>query len=208
MHNKFMVIDKKIVWSGSANYSYYAFYRHNENIIKMESSEIAKVYLEEFKQLVSHKLSKHPYIKKNIQIYFSPKDRFENIILDLLEKAKTKIHFLAFSFTSKPIAKMLIKKHKEGLEIRGVFDKSQNRAQKSSTYKELKEKNINVLIDGGGGKLHSKVFIIDDSIVITGSYNFSASANKKNNENSIVIHNKNIAIKYEKEFQKIFKIAM
>lgn len=207
MHNKFMIIDNKIVWSGSANYSYYAFYRHNENIIKIESLDIAKVYLEEFNQLLSHKLSKHRYIKKNIKIYFSPKEKFENIIIDLLKNAKKKIHFLAFSFTSKPIAGMLQKKYQEGLEIKGVFDKSQNKAQKSSRYEYLKNNNMDVRIDGGGGKLHSKVFIIDDNIVITGSYNFSSAANKKNNENSIVIYDDNIAKKYEQEFKKIYQIA-
>ena len=55
--------------------------------------------------------------------------------------------------------------------------------------------------------MHHKVIIIDDSIVITGSYNFTANAETQNDENILVIHSPDIAADYLKEFEKIYDQA-
>ena len=52
--------------------------------------------------------------------------------------------------------------------------------------------------------MHHKVIVIDGKLLITGSYNFSKSANEKNDENIIVVDNKFIAAKYLEEFFKLF----
>ena len=55
--------------------------------------------------------------------------------------------------------------------------------------------------------MHRKVFIIDKQIVVTGSYNFAASAEKNNDENLVVISNPGIAAQYMKEFQQVYAAA-
>ncbi|RUM64509.1 MAG: hypothetical protein DSZ05_07470 [Sulfurospirillum sp.] len=70
MHDKFTVIDQKIVWSGSCNYTYYAFYRNNENLVKITGSKIAKVYREEFFELWNHQLVENAYVSDILEIYF------------------------------------------------------------------------------------------------------------------------------------------
>jgi phosphatidylserine/phosphatidylglycerophosphate/cardiolipin synthase-like enzyme len=57
--------------------------------------------------------------------------------------------------------------------------------------------------DGIGGLMHHKVFIIDNQIVITGSYNFSRSAEERNDENILVIYNTDIAQEFLKEFKRV-----
>jgi phosphatidylserine/phosphatidylglycerophosphate/cardiolipin synthase-like enzyme len=56
--------------------------------------------------------------------------------------------------------------------------------------------------------MHDKVFIIDNKTVVTGSYNFTVKANKYNNENAIVVHNKEFASRYKDEFEGIFKLGL
>jgi len=63
---------------------------------------------------------------------------------------------------------------------------------------------MDVLLDGHPEKMHHKVMIIDDKIVITGSYNLTRSAETQNDENTLVIHDDGIARIYLAEFEWIF----
>jgi phospholipase D len=48
----------------------------------------------------------------------------------------------------------------------------------------------------------NKIIIIDESIVLTGSYHFTASAECRNAKNLIVIKNKDIAKQYLENFNR------
>ena len=210
MHHKFLVIDENVVWSGSANYSYYAFYKNNENLVKFTSSKIAKVYLEEFDELYHHKNVEGAYVSDNLEIYFSPEDDFEQRLLSLIENAKESIDFLAFAFTNKKISDALKERFNKGVTIRGVFDKEQHEGflKRYSKYDTLLSHQIDVKLDGNRQTMHNKVFIIDHKTVITGSYNFTIKANEDNNENAIVVHNSEFASRYEDEFEEIFALGL
>jgi len=209
MHNKFLVIDENVVWTGSANYSYYAFYKNNENLVKFTSSKIAKVYLEEFDELYNHKNEAGAYISDNLEIYFSPEDDFEQRLLELIANADESIDFLAFAFTNEKISDALKEKYDVGVKIRGVFDQEQNDGflKRYTKYPTLLAYNIDVKLDGNTQTMHDKVFIIDQKTVVTGSYNFTVKANDDNSENIIVVHNKEFASRYEDEFKEIFALG-
>lgn len=210
MHHKFLVIDESVVWSGSANYSYYAFYKNNENLVKFTSSKIAKVYLEEFDELYHHQDKEGAYTSKNLEIYFSPEDDFEQRLLGLIENAKESIDFLAFAFTNKKISDALKESFDKGVKIRGVLDKKQHEGflKRYSEFDTLLSHQIDVKLDGNTQTMHNKVFIIDQKTVITGSYNFTVKANEENNENSIVVHNREFASRYKDEFEEIFSLGL
>jgi competence ComEA-like helix-hairpin-helix protein len=48
--------------------------------------------------------------------------------------------------------------------------------------------------------MHNKFAVIDNKMVITGSYNWTASAGERNNENLLVIDDKNIIKEYQNQF--------
>ncbi len=206
MHDKFTVIDNKIVWTGSCNYTYYAFYRNNENLVKITGTKIAEVYRKEFQEMWNDTLLTKPYRSDTIEVYFSPEDDFETRLLELITHAKKEIRFLAFAFTDEEVAQALVQKAREGVIVQGVFDEKQNSYQKSSQYNYLKQNGIDVRLDGNKFTLHDKVMIIDDTVV-TGSYNFTQKANDTNNENVVVVHNEAFKTRFMKEFSKIYAEA-
>ncbi len=210
MHHKFLVIDGSVVWTGSANYGYYAFYKNNENLVKFTSIKVAKVYLDEFDELLNGVDKEGAYVSEKLEIYFSPEDDFEQRLLQLIDEASVSIDFLAFAFTNDNIALALIEKHKQGVNVRGVFDKKQNDGflKKYSKYNKLLSNSLDVKLDGNRQTMHNKVFIIDKKTVVTGSYNFTVKANEANNENSIVVHNKEFAYRYTQEFEEIFSLGL
>jgi phosphatidylserine/phosphatidylglycerophosphate/cardiolipin synthase-like enzyme len=55
--------------------------------------------------------------------------------------------------------------------------------------------------------MHHKVIVIDDETVITGSFNFSASADKSNDENVVILRNPDIARRFADEFQRVYGAA-
>jgi len=70
----------------------------------------------------------------------------------------------------------------------------------------LEQHDIELYRDCKGGLMHNKVIVVDQEIVLTGSYNFTKNATKRNAENLIVIKNKTIALEYQKESDKLFQI--
>jgi phosphatidylserine/phosphatidylglycerophosphate/cardiolipin synthase-like enzyme len=134
-------------------------------------------------------------------VYFSPRGGCAEAVTYWIGRANQSIHVLMFIFSLDSIADALISAHKRGVEVKVVFDKSQSYTQ----YPVLQAAGIEVRNDTNWeGIMHNKVAIIDYRIVITGSFNWTNTAENNNNENLIVIHSAEVASRYESEFQKIW----
>ncbi len=208
MHNKFCIINNSIIWTGSMNPTLNGNYKNNNNVLIIESDYLAKNYLDEFKELdyeVYGKGSKvkYPTIVLNNKIlnnYFCPEDNCQEKVLNELKKAKESIYFMTFSFTDQDIAQLLIEKSKD-IEVKGVMEKKRINMK----YNKFKFMNssFEVFLDSNPHTLHHKTFIIDNNTVITGSYNPTGSGNKINDENIIIIREKEIVKKFLKEFESL-----
>ncbi len=205
MHNKFLIIDNNFIWSGSGNYNYYSFYRNYENFVKINKSLIAKVYSEEFEELKSGAKESGIYFGKYIEIYFSPEDNFKQRVIELINKATKSIEFMIYSFSDQDIADALIEAKNRGVDVKGLFDASWSKNQYSKD-EYLQNRDINISYSNSKRLLHDKVMIIDANITITGSYNFTISANSENRENSIILKSNKIAKKYMLEFERIYRL--
>ncbi len=141
-----------------------------------------------------------------VENYFSTHDRPSGHVIDTLKMAKKSIHFMAFSFTHAGIAQAMMDRHAAGPEIGGVFEKTQTAAGHSAYFK-MHDAQLPVYLDANPRNMHHKVIIIDGEIVIFGSFNFSESADKSNDENLLIVYNRAVAAKFEEEFQRVFKLA-
>ncbi|MBE0410852.1 MAG: phospholipase [Anaerolineales bacterium] len=215
MHNKFVIIDRREVWTGSMNFTRTGAYLNNNNLIRIRSTRLAQNYLVEFEEMFidgmfgSSSPSNTPYPTfmiegTQIEVYFSPDDSTEAQIIRLLGEAETSIYFMAYSFTSSAIADAMIDKAQSGVTVSGVFERTQYRSNIGSEFISFAAAGLDVRLDGNPRNMHHKVIIIDERVVITGSYNFSSSAGTLNDENSIIIHNKEIARLYLDEFERVF----
>ena len=210
MHNKILVIDSAISWSGSANFTNASFYGNWENFVRCTDVDVVSKYKEQIDELLNKEELPGALNKDNLELYFSPEDKFKRSrLLKLIDSAKSSINFMVFLINDKDIKDALIRAKNRGLEIHGVFDKKQTSFQSKYTqYNNLKDANIDVkLIGDSWHKLHNKVIIIDNQTVVTGSYNFSHTSDTKNNENSIIIHNSKIAQQYTDKFNQIYQKA-
>lgn len=133
-------------------------------------------------------------------ICFTPKGACTQDIIDTINKAKKTIYVQAYNFTSKSIAEALIKAHKREVVVSIILDKSQ-KTQKASQLNRVIEAGIPVWIDYKPAIAHNKVMIFDEETVITGSFNFTDSAQKRNAENLIIINDAKVAKTYLKNWR-------
>ena len=83
----------------------------------------------------------------------------------------------------------------------------ENAYWKGSEYERLLQAGVDVRLDGNPYTMHHKVGIVDGKIVVTGSYNWTWSAENRNDENIIILMSRSIAENYEKEFQRVWLVA-
>jgi phosphatidylserine/phosphatidylglycerophosphate/cardiolipin synthase-like enzyme len=140
-------------------------------------------------------LTSHICAEDDIDVYFSPRGQCTEAIVKEIEKAKTEILVQAYSFTSKDIVSALVMARQKGIHIEIILDKS-NMTAKYSAADFTTHAGIVTYIDSNHAIAHNKVIIIDEKIVITGSFNFTKAAEEHNAENLIIIHSKELALKY------------
>ncbi|MQY59727.1 MAG: DUF1669 domain-containing protein [Clostridia bacterium] len=209
MHHKFCVIDGEIVWTGSFNPTYSGSCRENNNALVIMSSLVAAQFIKEFERLWEGELlSPGPtpspvLLESGIKVYFSLHHNPEEAIVQSLEKARESIYFALFTFTSQEIAQAIIHKFAENIEIKGILEKNQDGP--FSRYDSLKRLRVPVRWDRNFYFMHHKFFIIDQKIVITGSFNPTWHANYSNRENLIIIYSPSLASQYEEEFNRLWK---
>lgn len=212
MHNKFMIIDDKVLITGSANISETCLSGFNSNLIFLaKNSDLINYYKKEFEQMYSgnfHELKNVNESKlvsitdKNlkIEVVFSPKEPvIDNKIIPLVQNAKNYIYIPIFYITHKKLIEELIDAQKRNVDVKIIMDALCANQFKKYVYLMRKNK-IKVKVENQAGKMHSKAMIIDDKISIIGSANYSKAANISNDENTLIIYNKDIALAIKNYF--------
>jgi phosphatidylserine/phosphatidylglycerophosphate/cardiolipin synthase-like enzyme len=214
MHDKFMVIDRAEVWLGSMNFTDGGAYDDNNNLMRIRSTKIVEDYIVEFEEMFNEDMfgpdvvaqTPNPTVEidgTRVDVFFSPDDGVLAALVPLLEGAQESIYFLAYSFTSNQLGEIIRQQAEEGITSAGVMDDEQVKSNEGTEFDPFRQADLDVRIDGIDGLMHHKVFIIDEKIVAFGSYNFSQSAEERNDENLMVIYNSVIAEQFLLEFQRV-----
>ena len=212
------------VWTGSWNATDPGNNDDAQNAIEIQDKALANAYTAEFDEMWgsatqtpnaslsrfgAHKLDNTPHYFAvggvPIELYFSPSDGTTSKIIKTLNKATDDINFALLTFTRNDIANVLIAKKKAGLKVRGVMD---NRTDQGSVFDTLLASGVDVHLKGSAIRnlFHHKYGLVDaetvhpQQYVITGSHNWSSSAENSNNENTLIIESQRIANLYLQEF--------
>lgn len=145
-----------------------------------------------------------------IMVGFSPEGSAVNLVINTIRSAKSEICMMAYSFTSPKIMKALLDAKKRGVNVRIVVDKNGNTGTKSIQAMNLMvNSDIKLRVDDKYRIQHDKVLITDSKNVQTGSFNYTASADKHNSENVILIlGNSELASVYKKHFESRWQQAV
>ena len=139
------------------------------------------------------------------ETYFSPEGNIASNIIKTINNSTYSIDLAIFDLTSNDIASSLEKVQKRGVKIRIIADSRQAKGS-HSVIQSLLDEGFNIRIRHGRGRgiMHNKFAIFDGKLMVTGSYNWTESAEHYNYENSIFISDPETIKKYQQEFDKIW----
>lgn len=211
MHNKFIIIDGETVWTGSMNITQNGLHLNNNNVIVLHAPEVAAMYESEFAEMLAGQFGpRSPSTPAEqwaivegipVQVFFGPEDNVMTELSRLVDGAQESIRFMAFSFTYEPLGFIMRIQTGFGVDVAGIFEALGSK----TAYSEMRPfvcAGVPVRTDGNPRLLHHKVVIIDETIVATGSFNFSANANQGNDENLLIVASPELARLYVEEFNR------
>ena len=232
MHNKYFVIDASSasdswVVGGSMNFTDGNMIDDFNNTIFIQDQALAKAYeLETDEMWGGRTANPNPFSAKSgsdktdntphrfliggkdVYCYFSPTDGVTNAISEVIVKAETDLSFALLTFTQDPLGTALKDAKVRKVNVRGMIE---NINDQGSEFQYLLTNNVNVKEHKPAGLLHHKYILKDiDSptkgVVLTGSHNWSASAETRNDENTlIIIGDEKVNNLFKQEFEQRWK---
>lgn len=215
-HQKFIVRDGKSLLTGSTNFTPTGTHSNLNHVIIVHDEKVAKIYTKEFSEIQKghfgkdnegHDKTPTDLVVSNvpIRVLFAPDHNPEMEIMKQMLKAKKKIEFAIFTFSkSSGIDDTMIKLLEMKIPITGAFDGKQG-YQKWAAIPALKKKGAKLFAvhEGNGlGKLHHKLMVLDEEVIIAGSFNYTGPANMLNDENIIILGDLDTTSKAQKKAQK------
>jgi phosphatidylserine/phosphatidylglycerophosphate/cardiolipin synthase-like enzyme len=228
MHNKFMIIDAatpslSTVVTGSVNHTDNSCHQDYNNLVIIEDQSLAYAYEMEFEEMWGSttntpnlsnskfgdaKTDNTPHSFTigglNVELYFSPSDGTTSHIETALLSADTDMQFAMLTFIHNDLGDAVITAHNAGVNVKGIIE---NTIYFGSEYNSLLSAGVDVYSHLTiPYYLHHKYGIVDannttsDPLVITGSHNWTNSAEDDYDENTLIIHDAIIANMYYEEF--------
>lgn len=220
--------DDAYVWTGSPDWSLSQFNSDYNNVIIFQDSALAHAYTAEFNMMWGdtgvapnltlskfgpHKtdLGQHNFSidGKHVELYFSPSDGTNSHIQSTIQTANRDLYVAMYAFTDNSDAQLMVNRHNAGVYVAAIEDNfSQSYSPATTLTAGIGSGNF--LIYSGAGIYHNKFMIVDandscsDPMVLTGSHNWSLSADTKNDENTVIVHDKAAANVYYQSFKKDF----
>jgi phosphatidylserine/phosphatidylglycerophosphate/cardiolipin synthase-like enzyme len=137
---------------------------------------------------------------------FSRVERCDVLLISFINRANRSVYVAVYSFTRDSLATALISAKERGVEVRVVIERERAYEQ-GSEYPRLKSAGVDVRLDGNPNLMHHKFMVIDGYIVVTGSYNWSSAAEDRNDENIVVILDRDVAQRFVQEFERVWQMA-
>ncbi|MBP7184653.1 MAG: fibronectin type III domain-containing protein [Saprospiraceae bacterium] len=228
MHNKFAIFDaddSNNCWviMGSMNWTDTNMANDYNNMLIIQDQSLARTYRLEFEEMWGGSTatpgifsSKFGNLKTDntpkqliigdtpVQCYFSPSDMTSTAIINAVESSDNSLNFCVLTFTKNELGTAVKDAKDDGALVRGIIE---NIGDQGSEYDFLVQNNIQVYQHSLPGDLHHKYAIIDgtdnssDPTVVTGSHNWSASAETSNDENTLIIHSLYVSSLFVQEFE-------
>jgi cardiolipin synthase A/B len=195
MHQKILVVDSKKVWIGSANMTTTSLKMHGNLVAGFDSPELAEVIYSKA-EMMTHiglvekiQVSELTIGNQEVEMWFFPDNPHgPEKIRKLIQTAQKSIKVAMFTWTRFDIVKDIAASMQRGVKVEVVIDRNSASSTSAKIVEELHQLGIPVRLSQGIGLLHHKFMIIDDSILVNGSANWTLAAFTENDDCFVVMH--------------------
>lgn len=221
--------NKAIVWTGATNWQEGQINKDPNNVVIIQDQSLAKAYTLEFNEMWGSsgpipsvtnsrfgptKTDNTPHEfnigGKRVECYFSPSDNVNNKLINTINSADNSMQFASMVITRFDIAQAITDKVTAGVDAYGITHSSVGTITWNDLVAGMAPGHMLANADSANSIMHHKYLIVDqenstnDPLVWTGSHNWSNNANNKNDENTVIIHDQNIANQFYQEFYARF----
>ena len=135
-----------------------------------------------------------------VGIYFTPPSDVAAAVIEVIDQGQSEVLVQAYGFTHNGIAQALVRAHARGVKVKVLLDAKTDATNRFVTDL-LVSQQIPLRLDAGHAIAHNKVIVVDGELVITGSFNFTNSAQTRNAENLLVLKSTELADSYKSNWQ-------
>lgn len=140
-----------------------------------------------------------------LDAFFFPNEKNVDRLVQYLTKSTKSLKICVFNITNDRLANAIADAHKRGVQVRLISD-DECMHNPGSDVVWLSQQGIPIRTDDNEqNHMHNKFAIIDDTHLITGSFNWTVQAGKSNQENILVVDNSYYIEKYNTEFEALWK---
>jgi cardiolipin hydrolase len=167
----------------------------------------ASTSLEQYKTLNNYIINEYYQSKPSIlECYFFPNQDNEVNVVNMLRTCKKTLDIAIFTLTNDKIYAAIEESFKRGVKVRVIADDECCKMLGSDIIK-LAALGVDCKTDSNShAHMHHKFAIIDNSVVITGSFNWTVQAVKNNQENILFYENKELANLYTQEYNRLWNL--
>lgn len=137
------------------------------------------------------------------EAHFSPGEDCRRQLLDLVVAARETLDISVFTISDDRLSDAIVAAHKRGIQVRLITDNDKAQDQGSDIFK-LIDRGINVRMDNTENHMHHKFAIVDKTILVNGSFNWTRSATVYNQENILVTNEPKLVAAYLGEFDSLW----
>ena len=209
MHHKFCFNETHVAF-GSANPTVTGLTKNNNLVVRARSEVLASNFASEYAYLLGRGGGSYTQEwvvngREAAQL-FCPRSSCEEYLLEVLLEAEDSVLFLAFSFTSQPVAQALVELQEAGVCVAGVIESCGARSR-WGRFEQLEAAGVSVVLADTPGLMHHKAFLVDGELAVVGSYNPSASANERNAETLVFLREPVVVQAVLEEFLRVGGVA-
>jgi len=137
-------------------------------------------------------------------VYFSPDQDCAQKIISSIKTARKSLDICVYTISDDRISKEIVDIYKKGVAVRIISDNDKS-YDLGSDISYFHKSGLYVRIDDTTAHMHHKFAVIDKKTTITGSYNWTRSANNYNQENVLITDDRKVAAKYITEFERLWE---
>jgi len=144
------------------------------------------------------------------EVVFTRSKSIAAAIEQLIRSTRSSFNGALYRFNSQRLARALDEAHQRGVQVRLVIDR--NKYEESPATRQLLASHhfpfrVTYGRDGAGSKMHHKFALLDEGVVLTGSYNWTFASEEENFENVLIVREPRLVAVYHEEFETLWENA-
>ena len=137
-------------------------------------------------------------------VWFSPGDECRNALISHIRSCRQQLDICVFTIADDRITEAIVDAHKRGIAVRIISD-NDKRTDHGSDIDSMREAGVDIALDQTRAHMHHKFALFDQKRVVNGSFNWTRSASRYNEENLVSTTDPTQVEHFQQQFEELWE---